>query len=716
MAVYKRDIVDINLETGNIHRSFLKHSIGYKDQKADHFGIRTYRDGVPVDLTGVSVQGIFLPPQGDPIAITSGNIVDGNVAEVVLPQACYNYDGQFTLSIKLVDSNNSVTGTMRIVDGMVDNTHASGTVAPTDAVPTYQEILAVYAQLLEDVTDYESVVATQDGKIDDLKSALDVDEGDIAFQKYSGSVENKQNIAIITNTATITTGKSIPKTGGDEDRTGYNIATLTAEYNKKYIITLQAGSSYKNIRAIELVKSNDVVAYVCFPKNETKLFLVQNFSGTIRMCYRAANTNSFRIVTCKEMETYTMQNDLSELEEEVDDILPISEEKTDFITHGINLCDPTRYINGKYLDWSSGDETDGTNYHITDYIPIIPGQYYTINRALQSCIYDESKQFIGGFYLSSSEFNYSNDLGDPQDWVTYTERFQPITILAQTGWAYLRVTFSNAYLSMIVNAQSIGHYDPYRTFIPYFSIPANQLIDLNTILIENSVAPVVNGNGIQIKLLGDSITAGVGGTGYDASSTGGGDKIANYGGGVYANVAGHCWANSIVSYWESKFNCTVKNYGWSGIPSAKIIEYWSQLVKAEDDIIICTIGTNDRADCATVSEFIDHLETIVDYAVRDGKQLILIANIPASVSNETNGTKNFHMEDVEHAIRYVTNKRSIPFMNLYRLFLDYCKYTNTTIDSLLNDGLHPNDAGYNVMFDLITNALGISPKRPDATW
>ena len=144
MAIYKRDIASINLETGTIHRTFLNHSIGYKDQKADHFGIRVFRDGEPVDLTGVSVQGVFMPPQGDPIAITSGNIVSGNEAEVVLPQACYNYDGQFCLAIKLVDSNNSVTGTMRIVDGMVDNTHASGTVAPTGAVPTYQEILSTY--------------------------------------------------------------------------------------------------------------------------------------------------------------------------------------------------------------------------------------------------------------------------------------------------------------------------------------------------------------------------------------------------------------------------------------------------------------------------------------------------------------------------------------------------------------------------------------------
>lgn len=157
MAIYKRDIVDINLETGNIHRSFLKHSIGYLDQAADHFGIRVLRNGEPVDLTGVTVQGIFMPPQGNPIAITTGNIVEGNVAEVVLPQACYNYDGQFCLSIKLVDATNAITGTMRIVDGMVDNTHASGTVAPTGSVPTYQEILAVYDDMVDalaDVADY----------------------------------------------------------------------------------------------------------------------------------------------------------------------------------------------------------------------------------------------------------------------------------------------------------------------------------------------------------------------------------------------------------------------------------------------------------------------------------------------------------------------------------------------------------------------------------
>ena len=190
MAVYKRNIIDIDLEQGNIHRSFLNNSIGMKDQKADHFGVRVFRNGEPVSLTGVSVQGVFMPPQGSPIAITSGNIVSGNVAEVVLPQACYNYDGQFTLAIKLVDSSNGVTDTVRIVDGVVDNTHATGTVAPTSAVPTYQEVLSVYEQAIavigksvrfdteQSLTDTQkttargNIDAASTGDVSELKSAL----------------------------------------------------------------------------------------------------------------------------------------------------------------------------------------------------------------------------------------------------------------------------------------------------------------------------------------------------------------------------------------------------------------------------------------------------------------------------------------------------------------------------------------------------------------
>ncbi len=146
MAIYKQDIVDINLNTGSIFRSFLNHSIGFKNDAADRFGIRVFRDGEAVDLTGASCQAVFMRPDGTNLALTSYGTVSGNVAYVTLPQACYDYEGQFCLSIQLVGGG--VTGTMRIVDGMVVNTGASGTVAPTGSVPTYQEVLSVYEQVL----------------------------------------------------------------------------------------------------------------------------------------------------------------------------------------------------------------------------------------------------------------------------------------------------------------------------------------------------------------------------------------------------------------------------------------------------------------------------------------------------------------------------------------------------------------------------------------
>lgn len=141
------DLVKIELNSGTIHRSFLSHSIGLNDENANAFGVSVYRDGEPVNLGGAAIQGFFKNPQGENIAITTGNYISGNVAYVVLPQACYNYDGQFALSIKLI--GDGVTGTMRIVDGMVDNTNTGGAVAPVADIPTYQEILAVYQQMLE---------------------------------------------------------------------------------------------------------------------------------------------------------------------------------------------------------------------------------------------------------------------------------------------------------------------------------------------------------------------------------------------------------------------------------------------------------------------------------------------------------------------------------------------------------------------------------------
>ena len=118
MAIYREDIVTTDLNGESLHRSFLSYSIGSGDDDANRFGVKVYRDGVPVDLTGVSCAGYFYKADGTMVSLTG--TVSGNIAYVTLTDACYTVSGKFSLAIKL--SQSGVMVTVRIVDGVVVTT------------------------------------------------------------------------------------------------------------------------------------------------------------------------------------------------------------------------------------------------------------------------------------------------------------------------------------------------------------------------------------------------------------------------------------------------------------------------------------------------------------------------------------------------------------------------------------------------------------------
>lgn len=149
MEIYKEDIVDIELETGTIHRSFMNKTIGLSDNKGDRFGVRLFRNGVAENVSAATVTGLFMAPDGNNYIISgSGNYwVSENVAGVILPGACYAVEGQFCLAIKL--SLSGVVSTVRIIDGVVSNTGTTGAVVPSSSVPTSDQIIAAYNNAVE---------------------------------------------------------------------------------------------------------------------------------------------------------------------------------------------------------------------------------------------------------------------------------------------------------------------------------------------------------------------------------------------------------------------------------------------------------------------------------------------------------------------------------------------------------------------------------------
>lgn len=221
---------------------------------------------------------------------------------------------------------------------------------------------------------------------------------------------------------------------------------------------------------------------------------------------------------------------------------------------------------------------------------------------------------------------------------------------------------------------------------------------------------------IRIKLLGDSITHGVGGTGFAQN----GAPIVE---GFARNPDGYCWAKQFKEHMESQYRCSVENNACTGTAIEFILKHFDTLVSEDDDIILCTIGTNNRHQYLSdepihtkmehMKIFYQNIIALNDRFISRNKKVIFVANIPASIEDEKDGAdyvRLFHMCDVNDLYMKASCEKGFPFISLYRLFLNYCDQTKTPINDLLFDGLHPNDRGHDLIYKLLMNELGLGRK------
>lgn len=139
MAVYKDHVIDVDLNRGFLNRTFTNCPIGGGDSMGDRFGVRVFRSGNPLDLTGVTCTGFFIRANGTSVAL-SGTI-SGNVCYLHLPQSCYAVDGNFVLTLKLTGSG--MTSTVRVVDGTVIKAELGTIVDPGSVVPDLSDFTAL---------------------------------------------------------------------------------------------------------------------------------------------------------------------------------------------------------------------------------------------------------------------------------------------------------------------------------------------------------------------------------------------------------------------------------------------------------------------------------------------------------------------------------------------------------------------------------------------
>ncbi len=143
--------------------------------------------------------------------------------------------------------------------------------------------------------------------------------------------------------------------------------------------------------------------------------------------------------------------------------------------------------------------------------------------------------------------------------------------------------------------------------------------------------------------------------------------------------------------------------GHDGWTSAMILSTISTfLIDNPSDIVILHIGTNDITSLETPASIRDNIEAIID-AIKDrdpNTKLILSSLIPR---NDSENSKNDELNDL---LQVLFNSKRI---DGYKIFYAGCNEVfkanpNWMLD-WMDDTKHPNDTGYNIMAEVLLNAV-----------
>ncbi|RVE83332.1 SGNH/GDSL hydrolase family protein [Sinorhizobium meliloti] len=152
----------------------------------------------------------------------------------------------------------------------------------------------------------------------------------------------------------------------------------------------------------------------------------------------------------------------------------------------------------------------------------------------------------------------------------------------------------------------------------------------------------------------------------------------------------------------------VRNQGIIGVQSARWLPtgtLWPGIAST-DNIVICGLGTNDRIGLSGYSlrpqKLRDNLNTIGVELKLAGKTLVLATPPKAAPTSDFptvgNPTYYFDTADAAQAVRLAANDLKVSVIDHFQNFsINYV--------GLLADGIHPNDAGYLVMFNEIVRLI-----------
>lgn len=138
---------------------------------------------------------------------------------------------------------------------------------------------------------------------------------------------------------------------------------------------------------------------------------------------------------------------------------------------------------------------------------------------------------------------------------------------------------------------------------------------------------------------------------------------------------------------------SIANFGKSGTCAVQLLTgngdlpAWSERVKQSNaNIVTFSYGLNDQNSChRTPQQFADDLRQLVDLTVSAGKLAILVEPTPSTTPDRQS------LADYVGAMNLVAEEWKIPIIQHYKIWTSLPDWK-----SLLSDGVHPTEQGYQI--------------------
>lgn len=221
----------------------------------------------------------------------------------------------------------------------------------------------------------------------------------------------------------------------------------------------------------------------------------------------------------------------------------------------------------------------------------------------------------------------------------------------------------------------------------------------------------------KIKLIGDSITEGYGATGHINIAP----NVNNGNPSFMTDSTGQVWYEAL--YTDNSWANYFRRYITLNFPSVSFVNAgiggkdttWALANEAHwigtEDVVFVMLGANDRWNMISAT-YKSQLSQFLTYVKAHCNQMIVMTNNPMpndynNLGNVSTGV-NFTMNQIDMMITEICNENGYSYISFYREMMRYSKLVGIDIQQFEYDGIHPDDLGHELMWNILQKCLGIS--------